>query len=526
MTSPLRRTWPLAVVLALCCACGAGPSVRPDVAVAQRPGEMAAQPDDTEVEPPPLEIPRTELDWTDCTRITLDTLGLGPGPEGLIIECAQLAAPIDAAATIPGTFSLGVSRARIGNTPVDAGPLVLTSGSDRSSTATLAALAAGPITDLLAARPVVAVDRRGIGTSTLIECIDSIESPGLRQEMLDLGQFSPPDADGGDAADKVMALSRDATVACTDFLQPQELAFDAAHAADDLEQLRTAWGVERLGLLATGNGSAVALAYATKHPDGLSRLVLDAPGSVRADAVTAAESRVAGQEAALAAFARQCAALACSLGPDPRSAVADLVRRASAGELAPVSSNGLLTALTGFLGAPRGDQQARVREFADLLSAAGRGDIGPLESLVGHTAAATDSDGQFIARCSDGRQWPTPGRVRELRAAWAEQYPVFGPDAALALLLCTAWPTTPPQDLPSSLDATVLVLSGVADPIVGSAGAGSVTGTVAAAGAANATVAWLGSGHPVSTHSGCGQLAIAVYARTGVLPPDGGACPG
>ncbi|MFC7450200.1 alpha/beta hydrolase [Rhodococcus daqingensis] len=526
MTSPLRRTWPLAVVLALCCACSAGPSVRPDVAVEQRPGELTGRPADAAQEPPPLEVPATDLDWSDCTRTTLDTLGLGPGPAGLIIECAQLAAPIDAASAIPGTFSVGVSRARLPQTPTDAGPLVLTSGADRSSTATLAALAAGPITDLLATRPVVAVDRRGIGTSTVIECIDTPTDPGLRQNMLDLGQFSPPDPDGGDAADKVMTLSRDATVACTDFLQPQELAFDAAHAADDLEQLRMAWGVERLGLLATGHGAAVALSYAAKHPDRLSRLVLDAPGSVRADAVTSAESRVAGQEAALAAFARQCAALACSLGTDPRSAVADLVRRASAGELAPVSSNGLVIALTGFLGAPRGDQQARVREFADVLSAAGRGDVGPLQSLIGHTAAATDSDGQFIARCSDGHQWPTPGRARELRTAWADQYPVFGPDAALSLLLCTAWPTTPPPEPPAQLDVAVLTLSGIADPVVGSDGPGSVTGTVAAVGTATATVGWLGSGHPVSTHSGCGQLAIADYARTGALPPDGGACPG
>ncbi|MGW6375929.1 alpha/beta hydrolase [Rhodococcus sp. NPDC055112] len=523
MTSPLRRTWPLAVALAVCCACSAGPSVRPDVAVAQRPGETTGRTADAEQEPPPLEVPRTDLDWSDCTRTTLDTLGLGPGPAGLIIECAQLAAPIDPSSSIPGTFSLGVSRARLPQTPADAGPLVLTSGADRASTATLAALAAGPITDLLATRPVVAVDRRGIGTSTTIECIDT---PGLRRAMLDLGQFSPPDPDGGDAADKVMTLSRDATVGCTDFLQPQELAFDAAHAADDLEQLRKAWGVERLGLFTTGNGAAVGLSYAAQHPDRLSRLVLDAPGSVRADAVTTAESRVAGQEAALAAFARQCAALDCALGPDPRSAVADLVRRASAGELTPVSSNGLLTALTGFLGAPRGDQQARIREFSDVLAAAGRGDIGPLDSLIGHTAVATDSDGQFIARCSDGHQWPTPGRARELRTTWAEQYPVFGPDTALSLLLCTAWPTTPPPELPSTLDVAVLTLSGAADPVVGSAGAGSVTGAVAAAGAANSTVAWLGSGHPVSTHSGCGQLAIADYARTGVLPPDGGACPG
>ncbi|MFE3292455.1 alpha/beta hydrolase [Rhodococcus sp. NPDC059234] len=521
----MRRMWLPTAVLVLCAtACGAGPSVRPDVAVVERGDGSTTEPTATNG-PPALAAPVHDLDWRDCTRTTLDVLGLGPGPAGLVLECAELAAPIDAGGRIRGSFSLGALRARLPQTPADAAPLVLTSGADRSSTSTLAALAAGPLPSLLSSRPLVALDRRGIGTSTPIECLAPTSNPTLGRQMLDLGQFTPPPVTGGDAVDTVMALGRDATTACTDFLEPQELAFDASHAADDLEQLRVTWSVDRLGLLATGSGGDVALAYAAKHPGAVGRLVLDSPATVRADAVTAAETRVRGQEAALGSFASQCAALACSLGPDPHAAVLDLLRRAGAGELGPISSNALAAALTDFLGTPRADQQARVREFADVLTAAGRGDTAGLSGLVDRAAAATDSDGQFVARCSDGQRWPTPGRVRELQQDWGQRYPAFGPDAAQSLLLCASWPTTEAQPTPSALAAPVLTIAGAADPVAGN-GASSASGVVAAAGAPNSTLAWLGSGHPASTHSECAQQAVLTYAASGTLPPDGGACPG
>ncbi|MFC4602786.1 alpha/beta hydrolase [Rhodococcus kronopolitis] len=516
----MRRTALLALVLALCCACGAGPSMRPDVAVVEHHEGTPATSTATADAPEPLPVPAQDLNWRDCTGTTLDTLGLAPGPAGLVLECAQLAAPIDAGGAIPGTFTLGALRARGPQTPADSAPLVLTTGAEGSSTATLAALAAGPIGSLLATRPVVALDRRGIGTSTPIDCL----TPALRRAMTDLGQFSTPAA-GGDAVDAVMTLGRDATTACTDFLEPQELAFDAAHAADDLEQLRSTWDVDRIGLLTVGTGADVGLAYAAAYPDAVGRLVMDSPGAARTDVVTATEGILAGREAALSAFARSCAALACSLGADPHTAVADLARRAAAGELGPVSSNGLATVLTEFLGSPRGDRQSRTREFADVLAAAGRGETADLERLIDAGVEAAGS-GQFVARCSDGTGWPTPSRARELRQDWGERFPVFGSDAALSLLLCASWPTTPPPPLPTGLDVGVLTLAGAADPVVGKAGVTSATGAAAAAGARTSTRAWLGSGHPVTTHSDCGQQAVARYLDTGVLPADGGACPG
>ncbi|MFF0813977.1 alpha/beta hydrolase [Rhodococcus sp. NPDC003318] len=515
-----------ALVMAVCCACGAGPSVRPDVAVVERgdgtPTETSTQAPGTA---PELPVPVHEPNWQDCTRSTLDTLGLGAGPAGLVLECVELAAPIDAEGTINGAFTLGALRARLPQTPTDVAPLVVTTGSDRSATSTLAALAAGPVAALLATRPLVAVDRRGIGTSSPIECLDPTTVPDLRRQMLDLGQFTRPPTPGGDSADTVLALGRDATTACTDFLQPQELAFDAAHAAADLDQLRRVWGVDRIGLVATGSGVDVALAYGSAHPEALGRLVLDSPAVVGADATTTAEAAVRGREAALAAFARQCVALECALGPDPVRAVTDLTNRARRGELGTVSSNALLTALVDQLGSPRADVQAQIRDFANVLAAAANGDTAGLRSRIDAAAAATRTDGQFVARCSDGRQWPTPGRVRELTTDWGQRYPVFGPEGALELLLCASWPATTPPAGPGSALTPTFAVAGAADPVAGT-GAASATGVLGASGTPTATIAWLGAGHPSLSHSDCVQFAAAGYADTGTLPPDGGACPG
>lgn len=512
----MRRIGIVAIVLAVCTACGAGPSIRPDVAVVEH-GSGSAPTSDSTPDAPVLQTPTRDLAWSDCTAATLTRLGLGAGPAGLVLECGGYTAPVDPSGPASGTIEVGTLRARLAATPADAAPLVLTSGSDVASATTLAALAAGPAAGLLERHPIVAVDRRGTGSSTPIDCGRTFD----RRVLADLGQ-----AGGGPAdADLVAEASRHATTACTDTLQPAELAFDTGHAADDLEQLRRTWQVDRLGLIGTGNGASVALAYAARYPDRVGRLVLDSPPATTANAATVGEQRVQGQEAALTAFARRCAALACSLGPDPAAAVISLRDRAATGGLGTVSASAFLTTVTAFLGSPRSDQPDRVRELSDILTAAGAGDVAPLSGQVAATEATVGTDGQFVARCSDGQQWPGPGRVRELQTEWGARYPTFGSDAALALLRCSAWPTMPPPALPSNIPVPVLVLSGAADPIVGDAGLPTVTGTLTSAGAKWSGISWEGYGHPVTTHSDCARQFLSRYLESGALPPNAGVCP-
>ncbi|MEV5832189.1 alpha/beta hydrolase [Nocardia sp. NPDC052112] len=515
--------WTRAVVLAstlsiMIAGCGAGPSDRPGVAVERAPQGGAVPHPTTVIAPPPdAGVPKTDLTWRDCTAPTLDLLGLGPAPAGLILDCAEYTTPIDSTGGVLGNFRTGAMRARLAQTPTDVAPLVITSGSDRSSTATLAGLAVGAGNGLLAGRPIVAVDRRGLGTSQPIDCM-TVEA---RRGLADNGQFGPG---ASDPVEAVTGYSQDATIACRDFLQPYEGTFDAPHAADDIEQLRRQWQVDRIDLLGSGNGAKVALSYARKFGDHLARLVLDSPEAVGADAVTRTEQRVQGAEAAVTAFAQRCTGISCSLGADPRAAIIDLVRKASSGGLGDISANALLTGVSGFLAGPR-DQSAHIAELADALSAAGRGDRGPLGALIQRETAATAGDGQFVNRCTDNQLPPSPSKAKELADTWGTKYPVFGRSAAIGMMACVAWPVSAAPPLPEKLDLPVLVLGGVADPLVGDGGQASVTGALGAAGARKAAIAWQGWGHPVFAHSGCAQRALTDYLKDAKLPADGTVCP-
>jgi len=518
--------WTRAALLAssltvlLTTACGAGPSQRPGVAVEQPHGGSgpATSTSAAPAPPPQAQVPKTDLAWHDCAAPTFALLGTGAAPAGVSFDCAEFSAPIDSGGTVLGTFRIAAVRARTPQTPADAAPLVVTSGGDRSSTATVAGLISGPGAAILASRPVVGVDRRGIGSSQPIDCLPD----DTRQGLADNAQFAPG---GADRVDAVATLSQNATIACQDFLQPYQGTFDAPHAADDIEQLRKQWQVDHIDLLGTGNGARVALSYAAKFGDRLARLVLDSPEPANTDAVTRTEQQVKGAEAALTGFARRCADLGCALGADPRAAITDLINRAGAGQLGTLSASALTTTITAFLGDPRADQAAHTTELADALAAAGRGDQGALQTLVTREAAAVGADGQFVSRCSDDQQPATPDRAKQLEIDWAAKYPAFGKTAATGLMECSAWPVAQAPRLPDKFALPVLVLGTTADPVVGGDGRSSVTGALGAAGARTSTVQWQGWGHPMFTHSGCAQQNIIGYLKDGTLPADGTACP-
>ncbi|GAB2519708.1 alpha/beta hydrolase [Nocardia heshunensis] len=500
-------------------ACGAGPSDRPAVAVEQ-PHQAGVAPSTAPADAvvPAPEVPKTDLAWKDCTAPTFSLLSLGAPPAGLVLECAEYTSQIDVAGNVAGNFRNAAMRARYDRTPKDAAPLILTSGNDRSSTATLAGLAAGNASALLAARPIIAVDRRGIGSSVPVACMTDPQ----RKVLADQAQFT---RGASDPVDAVSVAGREATVACLDFLAPGQGMYDAPHAADDLEQLRKQLQVDHIALMGTGTGANVALNYARKYGEHLGRLVLDSPQAVGLDANGRAEQKVKGQEAALTAFAQRCSSLTCSLGADPHAAVVDLVNRAGAAQLGDLSASVLVTTLSSFLGDSRSQGNPQLTEFADALSALGRGDHGPITPFILRAAAGVGTDGQFVNRCSDNHEPSTPDKAKALETSWGTQYPVFGKVAAIDLMACSAWPAATPMTAPDKLNLPVLVLGGSADPVVGQDGRPTVTGALNAAGATTSTVVWQGWGHPTFAHSGCAQQSLADYLKDAKLPADGTACP-
>jgi pimeloyl-ACP methyl ester carboxylesterase len=467
--------------------------------------------------PPPIAAPKNDLSWHDCTSKVFTDAAV-PAAPGVQLDCATYDADLDPVNGGAGTLTIGVVRARSNQTPPDAGPLVFTTGSDLPSSTQLPVWLSRAGADVLQTHPIVAVDRRGIGMSSPIDCRDQLD----RQAMRDQAQFQP----GDDQVANLSDVSNTATTTCTDAVGQGATAYDNSHAASDIERLRSLWDVPALALVGIGNGAQVALAYAASRPDRVARLILDSPVALGVNAEAAAEQQVKGQQAALDAFAAQCVAVNCALGPDPKGAVSALLADARAGKGpggAPVAA--VANAITVALGFPSGGRVNSTTGLASALAAARSGDANQLNNLISHAYAVNDTDGQFVNSCSDAINRPTPDRVRELVVAWAKLYPQFGTVAALNLVKCAHWPTGSPPAPPKDLKIDV-VLAGVQnDPIVGIEGVAATAATIINANAASKRVMWQGIGHGASIYSPCAVPPLIGYLNSGKLPATDTYCP-
>src|SRR5258708_36641909 len=131
----LARALSLATVLAFVAACSPGPAANPGYATDSGPGPQGA-PQTTKPPPgpPPIEAPKNDLSWRDCTSRVFSDAAVQPLP-GVTLDCASYDADLDPINGATGTVSIGVVRARAVQTPQDAGPLVMTTGSDLPSSA-------------------------------------------------------------------------------------------------------------------------------------------------------------------------------------------------------------------------------------------------------------------------------------------------------------------------------------------------------------------------------------------------------
>ncbi len=197
-----------------------------------------------------------------------------------------------------------------------------------------------------------------------------------------------------------------------------------------------------LALLGIGNGAQVALAYAGSHPNKVARLVLDSPLPLGISAEAATEQRVKGEQTALDAWATQCQATNCPLGPDPKAAVDALLAQARNGSgPGGASVAAIADAISTALGYPRGGRVDAGNELAIAIADARSGDTNRLNNLINQAETLRQTDGQFVNTCSDALNRPTPDRVRELVVAWGRMYPQFGTVGALDMVKCLNWPS-------------------------------------------------------------------------------------
>ena len=514
----LARALSLATVLAVVAGCAPGLAANPRYATDVGAGPQGApQTTKPPTGPPAVEAPKNDLSWRDCTSRVFSDAAVAPLP-GVTLDCASYDADLDPINGATGTVSIGVVRARSAQTPQNAGPLVMTTGSDLPSSAQLPVWLSRAGADVLKTHPIVAVDRRGTGMSSALDCRGLLD----RQGMIDQAQFQS----GDDPVANLGAITQTATTSCTDTIAPGDSAYDNGHAAEDIERLRSTWDVPTLALLGIGNGAQVALAYAGSHPNKVARLVLDSPLPLGVAAESAMEQRVKGEQAALDAWAAQCIATNCPLAPDPKGAIdALLAGSRDGGGPGGASVATVVDAITTALAYPRGDRVNSGNDLAAAVAAARSGNTNQMTNLITVAETLRQTDGQFVNGCSDALNRPTPDRVRELVVAWAKLYPQFGTVGALNLVKCLPWPSgSAPQD-PKNLKIPVLLLGVQNDPIVGNNGVAAVAATILNAGAANKRVMWQGIGHGATIYSACALPPVIGYLNSGNLPATDTFCP-
>ncbi|NDJ89534.1 alpha/beta fold hydrolase [Mycolicibacter kumamotonensis] len=511
----LAAVLPVAIVLS---GCAPGLAADPRFATNSGAGPQG-QPESTPdtAGPPPVEVPKNDLPWHDCTARVFNDAAV-PATPGVRLDCASYDADVDPLGGGSSAISIGVVRARSVQTPADAGPVIFTTGWDLPSSLQLPTWLARGGADVLNGHPVVAVDRRGTGMSSPVDCRERTD----REEMWNLAQFAPGDDPVANLGDVAMTATTD----CTDSISPGESSYDNTHAATDLERLRSIWDVPALALIGIGNGAQVALAYTASHPGKVARLALDSPIPLGVAAEAAAEQRIKGQEAAFEAFSAQCVAVNCALAPDPKGVVDAVLDSARSGHGPGGASTAAVThAIVTALGYPIGDRVSATNDLAKALASANAGDPNLLTNLINRAQGTVGSDGHFINSCADALNRPTPDRVRELVVAWGKLYPQFGAVGALDMAQCLSWPSSTTPEQPKDLKVDVLLFGVQNDPIVGEEGVAATAAAVINAGAASKRVMWQGIGHGATVYSSCTLPPLIGYLDSGKLPDTDVYCP-
>jgi pimeloyl-ACP methyl ester carboxylesterase len=423
-------------------------------------------------------------------------------------QCATVEVPLDREGRAPGTLGIGIERLPARGT--SRGTAFVLAGGPGDAASFFFARNSAPVRALRATHDVVLVDQRGTGRSAPIDC--------------------PPDEGAAGCAAKLGAAVHSYTTA----------AF-----VEDLEAVRAALEVDKVVLYGISYGSYVAQAFARRHPDRVSALVLDAV----LDQQDADDALFGYGFTALPGVVRSwCAGGRCrGFTRDPYADLVAVVGRLRAGRGirgVAVDENGRARrGEANIVGLGAALLLADVnywlrRELPAALALARRGDgtwlirVGEAASLAVPYDPRNSSEGlSLAAACEDYEQaWargtPVDEREAEARrrfgAAPADAFAPFGADIAYLALdpaACAPWPslaqspavTGPLPDVPA------LLLTGGSDLRTPSAAARRVAALLPQA----RLLVVASAGHGVPGDEPCAGRAITAFL-SGRAAPD---CP-
>lgn len=395
-----------------------------------------------------LATPARAIDLTPCR------LDAGPGRARVAADCAALSVPADPGD--PGGHHIELSVARVPALSVapQPDPFTILAGGPGQSAIDLYTALAPAFQRIRRERDIVLVDQRGTGRSSPLKC---------------------PSAEGMDLDSAERDVLLELVDQCLASLPEDPRLFTTSVAVADLEQVRTALGIERWNLYGVSYGTRVAQHYLRRYPERTRAVILD--GVVPAELTLGPDIAIHAQAALDRVFARCEKELHCAeTFGDLRAKFAAVATQLAAGRV----TVELADPLTG---------QTSAETFSQL----------EFNAAVRLLSYATDSVALLpvlIERAYNGDYRPLAAQARmtltDLSEALnygmhnavvcTEDVPFFG-DLNVAALngtylgitqvdtlqtMCERWPRGQLDDdlkQPVVSDRPVLILSGEADPV-------------------------------------------------------------
>ena len=393
--------------------------------------------------------------------------------QGGNFECTRIPVPLDRSGQVPGTISLYVDRVRgeaVRRRPRTA--IFALAGGPGQGASLVTNGFAGDFAAVQRGRDLIVVDQRGAGRSTALNC---------------------PELERGGPAPYHLRSRR-----CAARLGRRRGLYTTRDSVMDLEAVRRRLGYDRITLFGVSYGTKVALAYALRYPQRVSRIILDSvvepEGQSPFDLDTfAAMPRVFAEICRL-----ECADVTRDLAADVRALVDRMERRPLRGPFVDPSGRTRTVDITPrelYSQIREGDFQPELRaEYPGAIRSALAGDPAPLLRMEHRFDAIArevvpfepdvtllSSTLQTATLCEEAplpweRTAPPADRMRQAReraqALPEAMFEPFNRQVALALdhnstlEQCRSWPTTPePPDLGAGPlpDVPVLVLEGEED---------------------------------------------------------------
>jgi pimeloyl-ACP methyl ester carboxylesterase len=456
--------------------------------------------------------------WTACPTGIADT---GEGGNRFTLDCAGVTVPIAYTDSDAGTFSLRVARARAAGLAADAPTLVVVEGEPGSSgRSQIDAIAASLPVEITQHFAIISLDLRGTGSSDGFDCVSDTTARAI------VGIAADPTSPIGNQ--QLEGIARQLTFDCGDLVGAPLTQFNTTNAADDLDTLRAALGVQTLNILAQGHGATLGAIYADRYPGRVDVVTLDTPDDPLSQALDRATAQAKAAESLLDDFAASCPAFpgGCPLGSDPRRTISTLVdSMATTGKRSgewTITGGSVLLALLELL-----PDQDRWPTLASAIAGLKDGDPDALADLLvgalGGNEISEHLTGRILFSCNDSAQRISLTDLSSVVAPVEAQAPLFGPISVSLVGLCAAWPA--PDAAIGAVKAAgapgMLVLGAVKNSSHPYSGVQSLAGQLASA----VLVSWQSGADSTYPASACVTRIVDAYLIERTMPVMGTLCP-